>query len=206
MFDLSFKALQYFEHAFLLNTFSIKHFLYQPSCDLYVHPFIMRNLLIFISLLLVGIQAHVIEIENGKISGIEYENYYAYKGIKYATAKRFSLPKPTDQKWCGIKEFKSYKSKCAQYSHLTYDFNGVEDCLFLNVFVPKKVSKSKESAPVVFYIHGGMLHNYFYTKLQRHHTLHQKVISICFIISHQFIRENRMDSQIFIRVFIPLFC
>ncbi|KAL7048231.1 hypothetical protein ACKWTF_003275 [Chironomus riparius] len=111
--------------------------------------------LILLVLKTLNSQAHIIAIENGNISGIEYDKYFAYRGIKYATAGRFSLPKPFDGKWCGIKDFRDYRESCAQYDHLTYEFKGVEDCLFLNVFVPKKVLESEELAPVIFYTHGG---------------------------------------------------
>ena len=113
--------------------------------------------LILIILKSLGFEAFVIEIENGKIAGVEYEKYYAYRGIKYATADRFSLSKTFDEKWNDIKELKDYQDSCAQYDHFTYVFIGVEDCLFLNVFVPKKVLESEEPAPVIFFIHGGNL-------------------------------------------------
>ncbi|XP_070490460.1 venom carboxylesterase-6-like [Chironomus tepperi] len=112
-------------------------------------------LLFLIVLKSLSCEAHITEIENGKIAGIEYDKYFAYRGIKYATAERFSLSEPFKAKWNGIKEFKDYNESCAQYDHLNYEFIGSEDCLFLNVFVPKKVLESKEPAPVIFYIHGG---------------------------------------------------
>ncbi|KAL7048232.1 hypothetical protein ACKWTF_003276 [Chironomus riparius] len=112
-------------------------------------------ILILLVLKALNSQAHIIAIEHGKISGTENDKYFAYRGIKYATAGRFSLPKPFDGKWCGIKDFRDYRESCAQYDHLTYEYIGVEDCLFLNVFVPKKVLESEELAPVIFYIHGG---------------------------------------------------
>ena len=119
----------------------------------------MRQIiLILLVLKALNSQAHIIAIENGNVSGVEYDKYFAYRGIKYATASRFSLPKPYDGKWCGIKDFRDYGESCAQYDHLTYGYKGVEDCLFLNVFVAKKVLESEELAPVIFYIHGGLLY------------------------------------------------
>ena len=118
----------------------------------------MRHTILYLLVLKsLSFEAHIIAIENGKISGVEYDNFFAYRGIKYATASRFSLPQPFDGKWCGIKDFRDYRESCAQYDHLTYDFVGAEDCLFLNVFVPKKVLETEELAPVIFYIHGGKL-------------------------------------------------
>lgn len=105
----------------------------------------------------VEIQALIINIENGKISGVEFEKYFAYRGIQYAIADRFSPPKFFNQTWNDVKEYNDYGDSCAQYSHFTYDYEGSENCLFLNVFVPKQVAESKESAPVIFFIHGGIL-------------------------------------------------
>ena len=116
----------------------------------------MRHIILYLLVLkALSSQAHIIKIENGKISGVEYDKYFAYRGIKYATASRFSLPKAFDGKWCGIKDFRDYRESCSQYDHITYEYKGVEDCLFLNVFVPKKVLESEGLAPVIFYIHGG---------------------------------------------------
>jgi len=116
----------------------------------------MRHIILYLLLLkALSLQANIVEIENGKISGVEDDKYFAYRGIRYATSCRFSLPKPFDDKWCGIKDFSKYREPCAQYDHLISNYTGVEDCLFLNVFVPKKVLESEELAPVIFYIHGG---------------------------------------------------
>ena len=121
----------------------------------------MRHIILYLLVLkALSSQARIIKLENGKISGVEYDKYFAYRGIKYATASRFSLPKPFDGKWCGIKDLSNYRESCAQFDHLTYDYVGVEDCLFLNVFVPKKVLETEELAPVIFYIHGGNLQEF----------------------------------------------
>lgn len=44
---------------------------------------------------------------------------------------------------------------CRQYNHFTYSYQGIENCLTLNVFVPKKVAESRQKVPVIFFIHGG---------------------------------------------------
>jgi carboxylesterase type B len=101
----------------------------------------------------------VVDIENGKITGEKHDDYIAFLSIPYAQAPvgdlRFALPQPYVQKWENVKEFKNYGDVCAQYDHFGYDFKGSEDCLFLNVFVPKTVVRSDEKVPVIFYIHGG---------------------------------------------------
>ena len=101
----------------------------------------------------------VVLIENGPIVGDELEDFYAFRGIPYAEAPvgdfRFAAPKPYSTKWNGKKEFKNYGEVCAQYDHLGYDFKGSEDCLTLNVFLPKSVANSVNKVPVIFFIHGG---------------------------------------------------
>jgi carboxylesterase type B len=114
---------------------------------------------LFLINLSVSLASETIEIENGKISGEKYEDFTAYRGIPYAQAPignlRFADPKPYVAKWENVREFKEYRGSCAQFSHFWYEFEGNEDCLFLNVFVPKTVSSLDEKVPVIFYIHGG---------------------------------------------------
>lgn len=101
--------------------------------------------------------SHIIEIENGKIEGEEFDNFFAFKGLPYAvTEKRFSHSKLYEEKWDGVREFKNISKECAQYEHFSYAFTGNEvDCLSLNVYVPKSVIRSQEQVPVIFFIHGG---------------------------------------------------
>lgn len=100
----------------------------------------------------------VITLESGRIRGATYESFHAFRGLPYAEPPvgdlRFSPPKRFSQKWYDIKEFKEFGPLCAQFVHLGYQFEGSEDCLTLNVFVPKTVIKAKEKAPVIIFIHG----------------------------------------------------
>lgn len=100
---------------------------------------------------------YVVKIENGPIIGEENVDHFAFKGIPYAEAKRFTPPKPFTRKWHRILSFNSFGSECAQYDHFTYGFHGHEDCLNLNVFVPKAAVEANHLFPVVFFIHGGNL-------------------------------------------------
>ena len=101
----------------------------------------------------------VITIENGRISGEELDDFYAFRGLKYAESPigllRFASPKPYTEKWDGVKKFENYSDVCAQYNHFDYKFEGNEDCLTLNVFVPKSVLDKNQKVPVIFFIHGG---------------------------------------------------
>ncbi|CRL06415.1 CLUMA_CG019612, isoform A [Clunio marinus] len=126
----------------------------------------MRNIFGFIALLSViynlefcCAQEKVVNIENGKIVGEEKENYYAFLGLPYAESPtgelRFAPPKRFTQTWDDVREFKKFGSMCAQYSQIGYSYHGIEDCLTLNVFVPKSVVQSYSKFPVIFFIHGG---------------------------------------------------
>ncbi|CRL06417.1 CLUMA_CG019500, isoform A [Clunio marinus] len=126
----------------------------------------MRNIFGFIALLSViynlefcCAQEKVVNIENGKIVGEEKENYYAFLGLPYAESPtgelRFAPPKRFTQTWDDVREFKKFGSMCAQYSQIGYSYHGDEDCLSLNVFVPKTVLDKDEKVPVIFFVHGG---------------------------------------------------
>lgn len=68
---------------------------------------------------------------------------------------RFAPPAPYAARWTENKAFKEFGPVCAQYDHLGYEYRGEEDCLKLNVFVPKAVLDGNEKVPVIFFIHGG---------------------------------------------------
>lgn len=101
----------------------------------------------------------IVEIENGKIRGELRNHFYAFEGIPYAQAPvgelRFASPKPFDARWDGVKDFLDYGAACIQWDHFQkYPILliGEEDCLTINVYVPKSVSKP---APVFFFIPPG---------------------------------------------------
>ncbi|MGN0546255.1 MAG: carboxylesterase family protein [Acutalibacteraceae bacterium] len=102
----------------------------------------------------------------GKIKGIENENCYEFRGIRYARAGRFEYPKQ-EKEWSGVYDATEFKACCFQ--HRAFDDDSVvnpfyhkefrkglsftysEDCLFLNIFAPKNADKT----PVLIFIHGG---------------------------------------------------
>lgn len=55
----------------------------------------------------------VVKIENGKIIGKETKNYFAFKGIPYATADRFAHPQRFKEKWNFVRAFKEFGDVCA---------------------------------------------------------------------------------------------
>lgn len=104
----------------------------------------------------------------GEIEGIKTNGVIAYKGIRYATAKRFEYPKMVEN-WKGIYDATNYKN-CSYQPRAFYNEEDVpekafyyhefrkgetytysEDCLFLNIWTPENAEK----LPVLIYIHGG---------------------------------------------------
>ncbi len=102
----------------------------------------------------------------GVLRGIETEKCLEYRGIRYATAERFAYPKQVTG-WEGVYDATQFR-ECS-YQHRAFDddatvnafyhnefrkglsFTYSEDCLYLNIYAPKKA----ENCPVLIYIHGG---------------------------------------------------
>lgn len=116
---------------------------------------------------------YLIETPSGIVKGYDGKNesIIAFKGIRYATANRFELPKEVTN-WDGVYDAKEYGNCCYQprsfyneeenkkkyfyYKEFrkgeTYTYS--EDCLFLNIWIPKNYQET-ENLPVIVYIHGG---------------------------------------------------
>lgn len=113
----------------------------------------------------------VVDTKLGAIKGTVWkseekgENLYEFRGIPYARpttgAKRFTKPEPVDP-WKDTLDASEFGASCPQYmpdvmADLRPD-KMEEDCLFLNIFVPKKLKPGKHLS-VMFWIHGGGLMN-----------------------------------------------
>lgn len=115
----------------------------------------------------------VIKTLCGEIQGTtcQWEGVTAFKGIRYATAGRFEYPQIVT-KWEGIYDATEY-GNCSYQPRAFYDeekmpekafyynefrkgrtYTYSEDCLFLNIWIPKD-AKAGDKLPVLFYIHGG---------------------------------------------------
>jgi len=105
-----------------------------------------------------------VETPNGDVLGIEEENLYIFKGLAYAKAPVGELrwKAPRDVAISNeIIDATEFKSECIQPASESFISNwnvsvGNEDCLFLNIYVPKNQTDiNKNKFPVMFWIHGG---------------------------------------------------
>ena len=114
---------------------------------------------------------HIITTPCGEIKGVktQADGIITYKGIRYATARRFEYPTEV-KSWNGVYDATQYGAcsyqprsfyneedmpkKIFYYNEFRKDekYTYSEDCLFLNVFAPEK---TENKLPVIVYIHGG---------------------------------------------------
>ena len=85
---------------------------------------------------------------------------HAYKGIPFVQPPvgklRFRRPVPFEGKaWKGTFQAVNEVKKCVQKDPFFYKVTGDEDCLQLNVYVPRL--KSQKLLPVMVYFYGGAL-------------------------------------------------
>ena len=85
----------------------------------------------------------------GMARGVHRSGVTSYLGIPYAQAERWSLP-VEGPAWTGVRRFHTLGPACPQEGQRRM----TEDCLFLNVFVPKGTSVGAQR-PVLVWIHGG---------------------------------------------------
>lgn len=112
-----------------------------------------------------------LETSMGRIRGIQEKDYSVFKGVRYATADRWEDAVPVAG-WDGVYDATEFGPASWQYRgfygvegnatdlfywdeaayHIPETFS--ENCLNLNIWVPKKAKKNKP-VPVLLYIHGG---------------------------------------------------
>jgi para-nitrobenzyl esterase len=114
---------------------------------------------------IVSAQKPVIKIKSGAISGIEKNGLLVFKGIPFAAPPvgglRWKAPQPV-KPWTNIKECTTFGPSPFQQSPFPFMCWSAEylipkepineDCLYLNVWAPKKTAQKKA---VLVYIYGG---------------------------------------------------
>ena len=105
----------------------------------------------------------IVEAPQLSVIGEEQEDYFLFKGIPYAEPPvgnlRWKAPIPfsTNETFDGSE----FKDECVQPKVQSSfidrrTISGNEDCLYLNVYVPKNnIDFEKNNLPVMFWIHGG---------------------------------------------------
>ncbi|XP_047122183.1 esterase FE4-like [Schistocerca piceifrons] len=97
----------------------------------------------------------IVTVENGDLRGVVATSlngalYNQFLGIPFATPPvgdlRFRDPQPAPS-WSGVRDALTLARGCPQT-----DYDGSEDCLYLNVYVP---ATGSGPFPVMVYIHGG---------------------------------------------------
>jgi para-nitrobenzyl esterase len=100
----------------------------------------------------------IVRTDEGRVRGYVTKDHLVFKGIAFAKPPvgrlRFRAPRPVEP-WDGVRDAKQAGSACAQtiqYGTPEPQFKGSEDCLYLNVHVPRGVHRPM---PVMVFLHGG---------------------------------------------------
>eukprot|EP00854_Cymbomonas_tetramitiformis_P013235 gene13235-15642_t len=108
----------------------------------------------------------LVNIPDGTLDGAETDNSFEFLGVPYAESPTGDLrwrPPLQVAPWGGVRSAKRLGSSCWQY-YRSISIPQDEDCLFLNVFVPKANARAAasrhgadahEPLPVMVWIHGG---------------------------------------------------
>lgn len=111
----------------------------------------------------------VVETKYGKIEGVDRGDYIEYRGVPYAKPPigelRWRAPQEP-KAWDGVYQAVDYRNRCVQEDHSMPPYDREfysdpdfyrpmsEDCLYLQIWVPKQKAEDAKF-PVAFWIHGG---------------------------------------------------
>ncbi len=97
-----------------------------------------------------------VELDSGLLHGVETSSGTAFLGVPYAAPpvsdRRFAPPEPTG--CLGERTAAEFAPACVQYDE-SGALVGQEDCLYLNIWVPRSAAEAAQPRPVMFFIHGG---------------------------------------------------
>ena len=106
----------------------------------------------------------VVKTETGKLRGFQLGSTYIFRGIRYATAKRWEMPEP-ENAWEGIRDALDYGCVCPVMDDGRPPMGELlmphrfwpqsEDCLSLNIWTQSLEKDAKR--PVMVWLHGGGL-------------------------------------------------
>ncbi len=104
----------------------------------------------------------IVETTAGKIRGYRLDGIYMFRGVKYADADRFKMPRPV-KPWDGVKDCLTYgytaptiRKPVIFQRDVTHGFRywpGNEACQYLNIWT--KDINNDVKRPVMVWIHGG---------------------------------------------------
>ena len=105
----------------------------------------------------------IVTTNAGRLRGIISDDTYVFRGVQYATARRFHMPEPVES-WDGVKEAIGYGFVCPEITTpvprdqfpVPHYFNvQSEDCQNLNIWTQSMDPSAKK--PVMVWFHGGRL-------------------------------------------------
>jgi len=103
-----------------------------------------------------GIATRTFETDQGTIRCLDYGTYYACLGVPYAAPPvgdlRFAPPADPADRGTTVYNATSFRSACPQNASQFGTASTNEDCLYLNIYIPKT---GTTPFPVMFWIHGG---------------------------------------------------
>lgn len=103
-----------------------------------------------------------VKVKTGRLRGLDLGEVVVFNGVPFAKPPvgefRWRPPEPPEP-WQGVRDAIEVPPQCAQNRYLGVFARpgGQEDCLYLNVWMPKAPKRNKGKLPVMVWIHGGAL-------------------------------------------------